>query len=81
MSTDGLVMTAPLQAVNDDKYAELAERWREAHASQQPSIFSVLGPHATLIGREPVRSCSYCRADLTGFRCGNCGAPSVTDYR
>jgi len=57
--------------------AELAGRWREKWDAAGAHRVMTL-PAGTEWTRLPVRSCSYCCCEMTGIRCGNCGAPATS---
>jgi hypothetical protein len=61
--------------LSEADFAELAERWREQYRNGSHRVM-VLPSDATWT---PLRRqcCSYCRCEMTGIRCVNCGAPAT----
>lgn len=53
-------------------YFALAARWREQYMNADHRVM-VLPTECTITRR----CCSYCRCEMTGIRCGNCGAPAM----
>jgi hypothetical protein len=63
-----------LLQLSEADYGDVAGRWREQYRAGGAHRVMVLAAGAEWT-RPPARPCSYCRADVAGIRCGNCGAP------